>query len=256
MLTNFMINFNGINMNNEKIDRLKRIISDSNNIVFFGGAGVSTESGIRDFRGKNGLNKDNFPKSVEYYLSTRCFYYEPEEFFNFYKKNMNSLNARPNIAHVFLTKLEKNGKLKCIITQNIDGLHGKAGSKNVLELHGSIYRNYCVKCCKEYSAEYVFKSNGIPMCTCGGIIKPDVVLYGEMLNDNYVKAEYYVRNAEVLIVAGTSLTVEPAASLIKNYSGKYLIIINKDKTQYDNLANLVMNESLGNVIKNLNSLNL
>lgn len=231
-----------------KIEKLRKIINDSNNIVFFGGAGVSTESGIKDFRGKDGLYKAKYDKPTEYYLSSRCFYSNPAEFFEFYKSNMNSLNAKPNITHLFLTELESKGKLKAIVTQNIDGLHQKAGSKNVLEIHGTIYKNHCIKCNKEYSADYVFNSKGVPICDCKGIIKPDVVLYGEMLPEEYSTSQSYIYKADTLIVAGTSLTVEPASGLVKIFNGKNLIIINNDKTPYDSLATLVIHDSLKNVI--------
>ena len=161
---------------------------------------------------------------------------------------MNSLNAKPNITHLFLTELESEGKLKAIVTQNIDGLHQKAGSKNVLEIHGTIYKNHCIKCNKEYSADYVFNSKGVPMCDCKGIIKPDVILYGEMLPIEYSTAQAYIYKADTLIVAGTSLTVEPASGLVKIFNGKNLIIINNDKTPYDSLATLVIHDSLKNVI--------
>ena len=235
-------------VNEDKIEMLRKIINESNNIVFFGGAGVSTESGIKDFRGKDGLYKVKYDKPAEYYLSSRCFYSNPTEFFDFYKSNMNSLNAKPNITHLFLTELESEGKLKAIVTQNIDGLHQKAGSKNVLEIHGTIYKNHCIKCNKEYSADYVFNSKGVPMCDCKGIIKPDVVLYGEMLPIEYSTAQAYIYKADTLIVAGTSLTVEPASGLVKIFNGKNLIIINNDKTPYDTLATLVIHDSLKNVI--------
>ena len=174
-----------------KIDELKRIINESSNIVFFGGAGVSTESGIKDFRGKNGLYKQKLDKPTEYYLSSDCFFNDTENFFKFYHDNMNALKAEPNVTHRYLTKLEDSGKLKAIITQNIDGLHQKAKSKNVLEVHGTIHKNHCLLCNKEYDGDYVFRSKGIPKCDCGGIIKPDVVLYGEMLPDAYIEAEEY-----------------------------------------------------------------
>ena len=207
----------------DNIKKLKDIIDSSNNIVFFGGAGVSTASGLRDFKGENGL----------------------------YKENMNTLNVKPNIIHYYLTELEKQGKLKAIVTQNIDGLHQKVGSKNVLEVHGTTYKNHCIKCGKEYSAEYVFHSGGVPNCSCGGIIKPDVVLYGEMLPEEYSLAVSYIYKAETLIVAGTSLTVEPACGLVKLFNGKNLVIINDTPTQYDNLATLVIHEKMENVIKRI-----
>lgn len=177
---------------NSDIIKLKEIIKNSNNIVFLGGAGVSTESGLKDFKGENGLYKQKYDKQAEYYLSVKCFYENPQEFYNFYKTNMNSLNIEPNITHYYLTKLEQKGKLKAIVTQNIDGLHQKAGSKNVLEVHGTIYKNHCIKCGKEYSADFVFNSKGIPLCECGGIIKPNVVLYGEMLSEEYSLASSYI----------------------------------------------------------------
>ena len=236
---------------NSDIIKLKEIIKNSNNIVFLGGAGVSTESGLKDFKGENGLYKQKYDKQAEYYLSVKCFYENPQDFYNFYKTNMNSLNIEPNITHYYLTKLEQKGKLKAIVTQNIDGLHQKAGSKNVLEVHGTIYKNHCIKCGKEYSADFVFNSKGIPLCKCGGIIKPNVVLYGEMLSEEYSLASSYIFKAETLIVAGTSLTVEPTCSLVKLFNGKNMVIINKDSTQYDNLATLVIHDSLKNVISEL-----
>ena len=198
-------------MMNKKIEKLKEYIQESNNIVFFGGAGVSTESGIPDFRNKDGL---------------------------------------PNITHLKLVELENKGKLKAIITQNIDGLHQKAGSKNVYELHGSVLKNYCMKCNKFDDAEYVFGSDNIPKCSCGGIIKPDVVLYEEGLDESTLYGSiHHIQNADLMIVAGTSLTVQPASSLINYFRGKHLVLINKDKTMYDNKADLVINEALGNVFK-------
>lgn len=239
-------------INQEKIRELKRIINESNNIVFFGGAGVSTASGLKDFRSKDGLynEKNNLLNvSPEFMLSASCFYSFTQEFYKYYKANMNSLNVKPNIVHEYLAKLEQLGKLKAIITQNIDGLHQKAGSKNVLELHGTIYKNHCIKCGKEYSAEYVFNSEDIPRCECGSIIKPNVVLYGEMLPEDFALAEKYISECDTLIVAGTSLTVEPAASLINYFRGKNLVIINNDETPYDKRATLIINDDLSNVFK-------
>lgn len=233
----------------DKIEKLQKIIDESDNIVFFGGAGVSTASGIKDFRGCNGLYKE----SPEYMLSDVCFYKETEKFFDFYKSKMNCLDASPNRVHLYLTYLEDIGKLKAIITQNIDGLHGKSGSKNVLELHGTIYKNHCLECNKEYSANYVFNSKDVPKCSCGGIIKPDVVLYGEKLPDCFEDAILYIRNADTLIVAGTSLIVEPASSLLRYFKGSNLVIINNEKTPYDYLADLVINEDLVSVFKKLKS---
>lgn len=239
-------------INQKKIRELKEIINESNNIVFFGGAGVSTASGLKDFRSKDGLynEKNNLLNvSPEFMLSVSCFYSFTKEFYKYYKANMNSLNVKSNIVHEYLAKLEQLGKLKAIITQNIDGLHQKAGSKNVLELHGTIYKNHCIKCGKEYSAEYVFNSEDIPRCECGSIIKPNVVLYGEMLPEDFVLAEKYISECDLLIVAGTSLIVEPAASLINYFRGKNLVIINNDETPYDKRATLIINEDLTNVFK-------
>lgn len=239
-------------INQKKIRELKEIINESNNIVFFGGAGVSTASGLKDFRSKDGLynEKNNLLNvSPEFMLSVSCFYSFTKEFYKYYKANMNSLNVKSNIVHEYLAKLEQLGKLKAIITQNIDGLHQKAGSKNVLELHGTIYKNHCIKCGKEYSAEYVFNSEDIPRCECGSIIKPNVVLYGEMLPEDFVLAEKYISECDLLIVAGTSLIVEPAASLINYFRGKNLVIINNDETPYDKRATLIINEDLTSVFK-------
>ena len=236
----------------EKINEFIKIINESNNIVFFGGAGVSTESGIHDFRSKDGLYNQKYKFPPEEILSHTFFMNNTGEFYKFYRDKMNSLKYEPNITHLKLAKLEKIGKLKAIITQNIDGLHQKAGSRVVYELHGSVLRNYCMKCKKAYSADYIFSNENIPICDCGGLIKPDVVLYGEMLNDDIVsKSIEAIKNAEVLIIGGTSLTVYPANSLIYYFKGKKLILINKDFTQMDNMADLVINDSLGNVFKKL-----
>lgn len=237
------------------ISKLQKIIDESNNIVFFGGAGVSTESGIKDFRGKNGLykegQKNELNVSPEYMLSINCLIDNPKEFFEYYRNNLNCLNILPNITHIYLKKLEDKGKLKAIITQNIDGLHQKAGSKNVLEIHGTTYKNYCIECNKEYPNDYIFKSKGIPKCSCGGIIRPDVVLYGESLPDSFLKAIEYISKADLLMVAGTSLTVAPASNLINYFSGKYLVILNATKTPYDNVASLVIHDNLGNIFSKL-----
>ena len=238
-------------MLNEKIKKLQEIIDNSNNIVFFGGAGVSTLSGLKDFRGKNGLYKETYNKPPEYYLSIDCLYNEPKEFYKFYRDKMNSLNAKPNVVHKYLVKLEEKDKLKAIITQNIDGLHQKAGSKNVLEIHGTIYKNFCTNCHKEYSAKYIFESNGIPICNCGGLIRPAVVLYGESLPPCFELAELYISQADTLIVAGTSLTVQPANLLVDLFKGKNLVIINDSYTPFDNKATLLINEDLEKVFSNL-----
>ena len=236
----------------EKIDIFKQMINECNNIVFFGGAGVSTESGIPDFRSEDGLYNQKYKYPPEMILSHDFFIRNTYEFYKFYKDKMNSLNYQPNITHIKLAELEKNGKIKAVITQNIDGLHQKAGSKTVYELHGSVLRNYCMKCKQFYDGEYVFKSNGIPMCKCGGVIKPDVVLYQEELDDYTVsKSIEAIANADLLIVGGTSLTVYPAAGLINYFRGKHLVLINRDATQYDKKAELVINDSLGNVFKKI-----
>lgn len=234
------------------MEYLKEIINKSKSVVFFGGAGVSTESGIPDFRSKDGLYNQKYKYPPEEILSHTFFMNNTDEFYKFYKDKMNSLKYKPNITHIKLAELEKIGKIKAIVTQNIDGLHQKAGSKKVLELHGSVHRNYCMKCGKFYDAEYVFNSESNPKCSCGGIIKPDVVLYEENLNEDILdEAIMQISNCDTLIVGGTSLTVYPASGLIRFYKGNKLILINKDKTPYDKLANFVINDSLGNVFKNL-----
>ena len=236
----------------DKIQKFKQIINESNNIVFFGGAGVSTESGIPDFRSKDGLYNQKYDYPPEEILSHTFFVRHTEEFYKFYKDKMNSLKYDSNITHIKLAELENKGKLKAVVTQNIDGLHQKAGSNTVYELHGSVLRNYCMKCNKFYTAEDVFNSEGIPKCDCGGIIKPDVVLYEEGLDQDILKeAINAIINADVLIVAGTSLTVQPASSLINYYNGNKLVLINRDITHYDSIANLVINESLGKVFSEI-----
>ena len=232
----------------DKIEQFKELVSQSNNIVFFGGAGVSTESGIPDFRSKDGLYNQQYKYPPEEILSHAFFMRNTEEFYKFYKAKMNSLKYEPNITHTKLAELENKGKLTAVITQNIDGLHQKAGSKNVYELHGSVLRNYCMNCGKFYDAEYVFGSQGIPKCSCGGIIKPDVVLYEEGLNQQTIADSINaIQNADLMIVGGTSLTVYPASGLIDYFRGKHLVLINRDATAYDNMANLVINDSLGKV---------
>ena len=206
------------------IETLNKLINESNNIVFFGGAGVSTESGIPDFRSKDGLYNQKYKYPPEQILSHTFFMNKTEEFYEFYREKMNSLKYKPNITHIKLAELEKKKKLKAIITQNIDGLHQKAGSKKVYELHGSVLRNYCMKCGKFYDAEYVFNSISIPKCECGGVIKPDVVLYEEGLDNEIVAGSINaIQNADLLIIAGTSLTVQPASSLIHYFKGKNMI---------------------------------
>ena len=236
----------------DKIQQFKQMVNESNNIVFFGGAGVSTESGIPDFRSKDGLYNQKYDYPPEEILSHTFFVNHTEAFYKFYKDKMNSLKYEPNITHMKLAELEEKGKLKAVVTQNIDGLHQKAGSKNVYELHGCVLRNYCMKCHKFYDAEYVFTSKGIPKCTCGGIIKPDVVLYEEGLDEETLEnAIWVIQNADLMIVAGTSLTVQPASSLLNYYKGNKLVLINRDVTPYDNRANLVIHESLGKVFENI-----
>lgn len=238
-------------MENKELE-FKKIVEQSNSIVFFGGAGVSTESGIPDFRSKDGLYNQKYKYPPELILSHTFFMNNTQDFYDFYKEKMNSLKYEPNVTHIKLAELEKNGKLKAVVTQNIDGLHQMAGSKIVYELHGSVLRNYCMKCNKFYDAKYVFESHGIPKCSCGGIIKPDVVLYEEGLDDEIVKNSIIaIQNADLLIVAGTSLTVYPASGLISYFKGKNLVLINKDTTPYDNMANLVINDSLGNVFEKI-----
>ena len=237
---------------NEKIEKFKTLVNESNNIVFFGGAGVSTESGIPDFRSKDGLYNQKYKYPPEEILSHTFFINHTEEFFKFYKEKLNSLKYEPNVTHIKLAELEKEGKLKAVVTQNIDGLHQKAGSKNVYELHGSVLRNYCMKCHKFYDAEYVFNSSGVPKCSCGGIIKPDVVLYEEALDEETLeKSVYAIANADLLIVGGTSLTVYPASGLINYFRGKNLVLINRDTTPFDNRADLVINKSLGKVFEEI-----
>ena len=233
------------------IDKLKKIIDESNNIVVFTGAGVGTESGLKDFRSKDGLYKEKLDYPPEYYLSSDCFYNDTKEFFNYYRKNMNFLDAKPNIVHKFIKDLEDKGKLKALITQNIDGLDRKIGIKNVYEIHGTIYKNYCIDCNKEYSPQEIFNSKDIPHCKCGGLIKPMVTLYGESLPDCFDDAINIVHNCETLIVMGTSLTVNPASFLVKYFKGKNLVIINRDVTPYDNIAQVVINDKLSDVIKKI-----
>ncbi|MGD9570238.1 MAG: NAD-dependent protein deacylase [Sedimentibacter sp.] len=234
------------------ITELQNIISSSNNIVFFGGAGVSTESGIPDFRSVDGLYNEKYKYPPETIISHSFFMRHPKEFYDFYINKMIFLEAKPNMAHIKLAELEKQGKIKAIITQNIDNLHQMAGSKNVLELHGSVHRNYCMKCGKYFDAGFMVKSKGVPKCSCGGTVKPDVVLYEEGLNEEILeKSVNYIRNADVLIIGGTSLVVYPAAGLINYFKGNKLVLINKSSTPMDRMADLVINESIGNVFENI-----
>ena len=233
-------------------EKLKELIDGSNNIVFFGGAGVSTESGIPDFRSTDGLYHQLYDYPPETILSHSFFMRNPEEFYRFYKNKMLCLDAKPNMAHKKLAELEKAGKLKAVITQNIDGLHQAAGSKEVLELHGSVHRNYCMKCGKFYDAEYMLHAEGVPTCSCGGMIKPDVVLYEEGLDMTVMsKSIQAIQNADVLIIGGTSLVVYPAAGLIDYYRGNKLVVINMSVTSQDKNADLVIQEPIGKVFSNL-----
>lgn len=227
---------------------LKQWIQESSHIVFFGGAGVSTESGIPDFRSQDGLYNQEYAYPPETIISHSFFMRNPEEFYRFYKNKMIFRNAKPNAAHLALAKLEQEGKLKAVITQNIDGLHQMAGSKNVLELHGSIHRNYCMRCGKAYGLEAVADAAGIPRCSCGGVIKPDVVLYEEGLDQQVLSAAVNaIRHADMLIIGGTSLIVYPAAGLIDYYRGNKLVVINMSVTSQDKNADLVIQEPIGKV---------
>lgn len=228
---------------------LQNIINQSKNIVFFGGAGVSTESGIPDFRSVDGIYNQKYDYPPEEILSHTFFINKTEEFYRFYRDKMLCLNAKPNKAHLKLAELEKSGKLTAVVTQNIDGLHQLAGSKTVYELHGSVHRNYCMTCHKKYDAEFMLKTNGIPKCSCGGIIKPDVVLYEEGLDNNTVSgALSAISNCDTLIIAGTSLTVYPAAGFIRYFKGKNLVLINRDATSMDSSCDLVIHDKVGEVL--------
>lgn len=228
---------------------LQQIIDSSRRIVFFGGAGVSTESGIPDFRSVDGLYHQKYDVPPETILSHTYFLRHPEEFFRFYRDKMLCLTAKPNAAHRKLAELERAGKLTAVVTQNIDGLHTAAGSKIVYELHGSVHRNYCMQCGKFYDADFMLHSEGIPRCTCGGIIKPDVVLYEESLDDATVEGSVHaIEEADTLIVAGTSLTVYPAAGMLRYFSGDHLVLINRDETPMDHLASLVIRDKVGEVL--------
>ena len=237
----------------DNIQQLKQWIDGSDRIVFFGGAGVSTESGIPDFRSVDGLYNQKYDYPPETILSHTFFMRRPEEFFKFYRDKMLCDTAKPNAAHLKLAEMEQTGKLKAVITQNIDNLHQMAGSKNVLELHGSIHRNYCMRCGKFFDAAYVKNSEGAPKCDeCGGLIKPDVVLYEEGLDENVIsKTIHYISQADVLIIGGTSLVVYPAAGLIDYFKGSHLILINKSATQRDSQADLVINDKIGEVFGQL-----
>lgn len=236
------------------IEQLRQWIQESKSAVFFGGAGVSTESGIPDFRSVDGLYSQKFEYPPEQIISHSFYLRKPEYFFRFYREKMLPLGFEPNVTHKVLAQLEKEGHLAAVVTQNIDGLHQKAGSKTVFELHGSVLRNYCVKCHKFYPAEFVRDADGIPLCDCGGTVKPDVVLYEESLDqDTLAGAVSAIRRADLLIVGGTSLTVYPAAGLLQYYRGNRLVLVNRDETPYDDYANLVFHDSLGKIFSQLSN---
>ena len=231
------------------IEQLQRMIDESKKIVFFGGAGVSTESNIPDFRSADGLYHQKYKYSPEQIVSHTFFMHQTKAFYEFYKEKMMFLDAKPNAAHQKLAELEKSGKLSAIVTQNIDGLHQAAGSQNVLELHGSILRNYCMKCNKTYDAHFVKNSQDIPLCECGGIVRPDVVLYEEGLDSDIIhKSIRAISEADMLIIGGTSLVVYPAAGFIDYFHGKYIVVINIGETGKDSMADLVIREPIGKVM--------
>ncbi len=232
----------------DKIELLRDMVAQSDNIVFFGGAGVSTESGIPDFRSVDGLYNQKWKYPPETILSRSFFDRNPEEYYRFHREKLVIDDVKPNRVHLRLAELEREGKLRAVITQNIDGLHQAAGSKNVLELHGSILRAYCSRCRKPYPADAINKGTGVPRCDCGGVIRPDIVLYEEQLDEDVLRRSIdYIRNADVLIVGGTSLNVYPAAGLINYYRGNKLVLVNLSATPYDDEADLVIHEKLGEV---------
>ena len=239
-------------MNEEKIAQFKQWIDNSDNVVFFGGAGVSTESGIPDFRSVDGLYNQSYDYPPETILSHTFYIRKPEEFFRFYRDKMLFPDAEPSMPHIKLAEIEQCGKLKGVITQNRDGLHQKAGSRHVIELHGSVLRNYCERCGEFYGLDTIINSQGVPTCKCGGRIKPDVVLYEEGLDENNInEAVRLIKEADILVVGGTSLGVYPAAGLIDYYRGDKLVLINKSSTPYDKKANLLIQDSLGKVFSAL-----
>ena len=238
----------------KEVESLQRIIDEHDNIVFFGGAGVSTESGIPDFRSQDGLYNQQYDYPPETILSHTFFMRKPEEFYRFYRNKMLCDTAKPNAAHLKLAELEKAGKLRAVITQNIDNLHQMAGSKKVLELHGSVYRNYCMRCGKFYGFRHMLESEGVPKCECGGIIKPDVVLYEEGLdNDTLNESVRAIAEAQVLIIGGTSLAVYPAAGLIDYFRGSHLVVINMAPTPRDRSADLLIKEPIGQVMAQIHA---
>lgn len=237
---------------NVEIERLKALVSESDNIVFFGGAGVSTESGIPDFRSVDGLYNQKWKYPPETILSRTFFERNPEEYYRFHREKLVIDGVKPNRAHLRLAELEQEGKLKAVITQNIDGLHQAAGSKNVLELHGSILRAYCSRCKKAYDADIINYGEGVPRCSCGGVIRPDIVLYEEPLDGDIMQsAVHFIANADVLIIGGTSLNVYPAAGLINYYRGNKLVLVNLSETPYDSYADLVIHEKIGEVFSQI-----
>ncbi len=236
----------------EKIQTLKTWIQESNNVVFFGGAGVSTESGIPDFRSVDGLYNQKWKYPPETILSHSFFEHDPAEYYRFHRAKLVIEGVKPNRAHLRLAELEKEGKLRAVVTQNIDGLHQAAGSKTVLELHGSILRAYCSKCRRPYPAEQMNHGEGVPRCVCGGVIRPDIVLYEEPLDQDIMsEAIHYIRSAEILIVGGTSLNVYPAAGLINYYRGNKLVLVNRSATPYDSYADLVIHANIGDVFSQI-----
>lgn len=236
-------------MGMEEINKLQSIVDESDNIVFFGGAGVSTESGIPDFRSVDGLYNQKYKYPPETIISHSFYRRNPEEFYRFYKDKMLFPEAKPNKAHMKLAELEAAGKLKAVITQNIDGLHQMAGSRRVIELHGSVHRNYCERCHKFYDLRYVIDAPGVPKCSCGGTIKPDVVLYEEGLNNQDIEdAIHYISEADTLIIGGTSPVVYPAAGLIRYFRGRHLVVINMSPTQSDREADLLITDKIGSVL--------
>lgn len=239
-------------MYEKEIEELQKIVDDSSRTIFFGGAGVSTESGIPDFRSADGLYHQEYKYSPEQIISHSFFLRYPEAFYEFYKDKMMYLSAKPNPAHIKLAELEKAGKLSAVVTQNIDGLHQLAGSKKVYELHGSIHRNYCMKCGKFYDADHIKSSDGVPLCECGGVVKPDVVLYEEGLDQNVIqRAVMAISTADTLIIGGTSLVVYPAAGFVDYFHGKHLVVINKSETGRNVNAELVINAPIGEIMKGI-----
>ena len=236
----------------DKIKELQDIIDSSSKIVFFSGAGVSTLSGIKDFRSPDGLYHMKYKYPPEYMLSVDCLYKKTEDFYKFYREYLNCLDYEPNVIHKYIAELEKQGKMLGVITQNIDGLHTKAGSKKVYEIHGSVYRNYCDTCGKKYDEKAIFNSTGVPSCKCGGIIRPEVVLYGETLPEKeFMESIRIIREADLLIVAGTSLSVYPASGMIREFSGKNMVYINRDRAEDESEFDLVIHDDFQNIFPKL-----